>query len=515
MRHHQNSIRHGLATATAIVGIAFGSLVITDGVDAGTATETDVMAWLDAVDPAITVDQSANCMAGATDAVAYRNDRIVLRTGANDVSVRNTVNFKLNQMYGGATFNYVGPIERITFPNTPPANTPVVPVLSVTLVPRTGGAPHDILGLARRLRSESGQIAGPDYAYTPSGPYGHYWPMGYPQKISTLTPPRTNLIPLTANPIGTGTKVEIYDTGLAPTTVNELPTTTKLASTDNELLDVVNNGALMVDYPHASHGKAIAGVITTIAPGTTIQEVRINDRSGLLTDVSAARGMASSLRTLARLDYPDVIVNSFSSAVCDVNPMAPGAVLRPIGLEAVVEVVDKFDPYQPDGMLIVASAGNMASTRPHFPAAFETVIGVGALDGNIDGDLSPWSSASRTAPVAEFSNRGSWVDVYTTGVTLPTTHASGVRFEIGGDIIEGKATVDGTSYSTPQFAGMLAEVISTAKVKARTAYNQLIASGKAPLPQCKTQVVESGKAVVLSSLTAIATGPATGPAVTC
>ena len=166
-------------------------------------------------------------------------------------------------------------------------------------------------------------------------------------------------------------------------------------------------------------------------------------------------------------------------------------------------------------MLIVASAGNMATTRPHFPAAFETVVGVGALDGNIDGDLSPWTSPSRTAPVAEFSNRGSWVDVYTTGVDLPTTHATGVRFEIGGDIIEGKALVDGSSYSTPEFAGLLAEVISTSKVKARVAYSQLIASGKAPLPQCKTQVVETGKAVVLSSLNATATGPATGQTVTC
>jgi Subtilase family len=514
MRQRQ-SIRHKLATATTIVAVAFGSLVITDSVDAGTQTEIDVMAWLDAVDPAIKIDQSTNCMAGATDAVAYRNDRIVLRSGANDVTAKNTVNFKLNQMYGGGPINYVGAIERITFPNTPPANTPVVPVLSVTLLPRPSGAPHDILGLARRLRHESAQVAGPDYALEPSGPYGHYWPQGYPQKISTLTQPRGNLIPLTANPIGTGVKVEIYDTGLAPTTASELPTTTMLSPTDNEILDAVNNGPLMVDYPHGAHGKSIASTIMTIAPGTAIQEVRINDRSGLLTDVSAVRGIASSLRTLSRLQYPDVIVNSFSTAVCDLDPLAPGADLRPIGLEAVVEVVDKFDPHQPDGMLIVASAGNMATTRPHYPAAFETVVGVGALDGNIDGDLSPWTSASRTAPVADFSNRGAWVDVYTTGVNLPTAHATGVRFETGGDVIEGKAEVDGTSYSTPEFAGMLAEVISTSKVKARVAYAQLLASGRAPLPQCGTQTVVTGKAVVLSSLAATATGPATGPTVTC
>ncbi|MEP7112174.1 MAG: S8/S53 family peptidase [Ilumatobacteraceae bacterium] len=515
MSHHRHSMFHRVTTAATIAAVIGGSLIVTGNADAGTATEIDVMAWLDAVDPAIQIDQSNNCMAGATDAVAYRNDRIVLRSSASATSAKNTVNLKLNQMYGGPAFNYVGGIERITFPNTPPLNTPVVDVLSVTLVPRPGGAPHDILGLARRLRHESGQIASPDVALTPSGPYGHYWPDGPPIKTSTLTQPRTGLVPPIMTPIGTGVKVEIYDTGLAPTVPGELPTTTKLSANDNELLDTVSNGPKMVDYPHGAHGKAIAGVISTLAPAATIQEVRINDRSGLLTDVSATRGIASSLRTLSRANYPDLIVNAFSTAVCDLDPLAPGVDMRPIGLEAVVEVVDRFDPFQPDGMLIVASAGNMDSRRPRYPAAFESVIGVGALDGNIDGDSSPWSSASRTAPIAEFSDRGSWVKIYTPGVDLPTTHATGVRFETGGDIIDGKALTSGTSFSAPVFVAYLAEVISTSKVKARVAYNMLKNGGIAPLPECGTTTVETGKAVVLNSLSTAITAPATGNPVTC
>ncbi|MBK5331485.1 MAG: hypothetical protein JJD93_05905, partial [Ilumatobacteraceae bacterium] len=73
----------------------------------------------------------------------------------------------------------------------------------------------------------------------------------------------------------------------------------------------------------------------------------------------------------------------------------------------------------------------------------------------------------------------------------------------------------GTSFSAPIFTGYLAEIISTGKVKARTAYAQLVSSGRAALPQCGTATVETGKAVVLSSLTATATGPATGQPVTC
>jgi hypothetical protein len=510
------SARRLLTRGLVVTAIACSSMVITASVNAGTATETDVMAWLDNVSPAIDIDQSNKCMAGATDAVAYRNDRIVLRTNAPDTNVKSTVNAKLNNMYGTLSVPYVGPIERITFPNTPPANTPVTPVLSVTLLPRPGGAHHDVVGLARRLRNESHVPASPDYAITNSGPYNFYWPHGYPEKIGAITLPRTNLTP-SGQKIGTGIKVGIYDTGLAAPNATDLPTTTQLSADDNDLSDIVSNGPKMADFPATGHGEAIAGVLTTIAPGMTIQEVRINDRTGLATDVSAARGMASSLRTLSRTDYPDLIVNAFGTTTCDLDSLAPGAMLEPIGLEAVVEVVDKFDPYQPDGMLIVASAGNMATTRPHYPAAFDSVLGVGALDGNIDGDPSPWSSPARTAPIADFSNRGSWVDAYAVGVDLPTTHTSGVRFETGGDILAGKASVDGTSFAAPDIAALIAEKVSTSSphLKARQAWNVIAASRIAPLPQCGQTKVESGVAIVLSSLSGTADGQPTGPPVSC
>ena len=326
---------------------------------------------------------------------------------------------------------------------------------------------------------------------------------------------RANLVPGTLNKIGSTVKVEVYDTGLAAPDPN-LPTTTKLSSTDDEQPNIVNNGPLMVDYPHAYHATAIAGVLTTIAPGTTIEEVRVNDRTGLLTDVSAARGMAASLRTLALADYPDVIVNAFGSPACNIDPKAiGGAELRPIGLEAVVEVVDKFDPKLAQGMVIVASAGNVASTRPHYPAAFESVVSVGALDGTVDADGNPWTSKSRTAPLADFTNRGSWVKFYATGVDLPMTHAKGLRFENGGDIIDGKATASGSSFSGPQVAGLIAEVMSTSKIKARAAVDVLRTYGTAPLPQCLGGAAVTGTALVLRDLTSTANDPALENPITC
>ncbi len=521
MKPQHQPTRHRLARTLMIAAFACGALCITGSVDAINSTENDVMSWLDDVSPAITIDRSTNCMPGttptatqSTDAVAYRNDRIVIRSGASKTTVAGIVNAKLNQMYSTVGVSYVGPIEQILFP-TPPGGAAITPVLSVTLLPRPGGAHHQIVTLARRLRSESGQVSSPDYAYTPSGPYSYYWPYGYPQKTSDLTTPRSNYVPGTLNKIGTTVKVEVYDTGLAALNPIDLPTTTKLSSTDDERPNIVNNGPKMVDYPHAYHGTAIAGVLTTIAPGMTIQEVRVNDRSGLLTDVSAARGMASSLRTLALADYPDVIVNAFGSPACNVDPnVVGGADLRPIGLEAVVEVVDKFDPKLAQGMVIVASAGNVASTRPHYPAAFESVASVGALDGTVDPDGDPWTSRSRTAPLADFTNRGPWVKFYATGVDIPTTDAKGLRFETNGDIIDGKAIVSGSSYSAPNFAALVAEVMSTSKIKARAAIDVLRGASTAPV-QCGTQPAELGKAVVLRDLGSTATDPAYEAPIPC
>ncbi len=511
-----NPIRHLATKVLAIAAIVCGALVVTDSVGAGTATEVDVMAWLDDVSPAIAVDQSTDCMAGATDAVAYRNDRIVVRTNASNNSVTTVVNNTLHGIYGNG-IDYAGPIERITFP-TPPGGPAIVPVLSVTLHPRGGGLQHDILGLARNLRNDSAKIASPDYAQTSDGPYTHYFPFGYPEKTTSLTSPRTNLTPGGLK-IGSGVKVIVFDTGLfAPDPIN-LPTTTTLSNADNDLVNIVNNGPSMADFPAAGHAQGISGVLTTVAPGATIQNVRINDRSGLATDVSAARAIAAALRSLQTVNlskFPNLLVNAFGTAACDLkNPALPGAVLQPVGMEAVVETVDRFNPFKSGGMLIVASAGNVASTRPHYPAAFPSVLSVGALDGTADGDTEPWSSPSKNAHITEFSNRGSTVDVYALGVDLPTTHVNGVRFETGGDIILGMATVTGTSFSAPKMAAYIAELMSTTGNTARGAKDVLISGGVPPLPQCGSNTVELGKAVVLSSLSASITDPATPEIIPC
>ncbi len=64
------------------------------------------------------------------------------------------------------------------------------------------------------------------------------------------------------------------------------------------------------------------------------------------------------------------------------------------------------------GVVVVASAGNDASQKPSFPAAYDTVLAVGAT-GEDDA-------------LADFSNFGGWVDVVAPGVDIPAATVRGV-----------------------------------------------------------------------------------------
>ena len=114
--------------------------------------------------------------------------------------------------------------------------------------------------------------------------------------------------------------------------------------------------------------------------------------------------------------------------------------LPPVALQAAVEAL------WPD-RVVVAAAGNNASDRPFWPAAFKHVISVGAVD-------SRNGAVSRAA----FSNYGSWVDVWAPGVDLVSTYVDG-RWATAGHVVrfEGWARWSGTSFAAPLVAATIAE----------------------------------------------------------
>jgi subtilisin family serine protease len=87
------------------------------------------------------------------------------------------------------------------------------------------------------------------------------------------------------------------------------------------------------------------------------------------------------------------------------------------------------------GAVIVAAAANNASSTPMYPAALDNVLAVSATD-NYD-------------KPASFTNFGNWIDVAAPGVSIRTTMLGG-----------GYGNWNGTSFATPQVAGLAALIFS-------------------------------------------------------
>jgi hypothetical protein len=195
---------------------------------------------------------------------------------------------------------------------------------------------------------------------------------------------------------------------------------------------------------------------------------------------------------------PALIVNAFGSAACDAGPPGAGDEMVPLGLRMVAEAVDRNCE-----VLVVASSGNRSTDRRFYPAAFTSVVAIGALDTTADDDGSAWTTPSRSGPKADFSNWGTWVDGWASGVELATTHVKGYRFEPTGPVIDGLALVKGTSFAAPMAAALIAEQMAATGSSAQVAWAAVLASGT----RCSARV-GSGVAVTLISLNSSATTPA-------
>lgn len=159
------------------------------------------------------------------------------------------------------------------------------------------------------------------------------------------------------------------------------------------------------------HGTMVSAVIADVAPGVTIMPMRaFTTAPGYIGGKDSVLG--DCIRYAAE-NGADIINMSFSTD-------EDSAALRS-AIEAAADA----------GCILIASAGNDGTYAYQYPAAYQQVISVGAVD--------------KQGNIATFSQKGEWVDVYARGKNV---HFVGEA--------HGAAGKNGTSLAAPMVSGAAA-----------------------------------------------------------
>ena len=147
--------------------------------------------------------------------------------------------------------------------------------------------------------------------------------------------------------------------------------------------DAVSPGAEVGDeLGHGTQMTLIAagavnplGVGSNTPPGSPVVAIRAFDDNGFTSTYTLIRGIDYAIEKGAR-----VLSLSWGSET-------PGALLESATAYAAAK-----------GLILVAAAGNAPTGNPVYPAAYDNVIGVGALDPNGDAWTSPTMGISWPCP---------------------------------------------------------------------------------------------------------------------
>ncbi|MCC9311398.1 type VII secretion-associated serine protease mycosin [Kitasatospora sp. RB6PN24] len=230
---------------------------------------------------------------------------------------------------------------------------------------------------------------------------------------------------------GGGVTVAVIDTGVDPRNP-QLSGDGKVLNGTSYLMDKSQNppqkvpGDSLTDT--VGHGTKVAGIIAAshrdkvgfvgLAPGARILSIRQNDDAGDGDVPSLAQAIGEAVDKGAK-------VINISQDVRGVNGPDFG------GSDRLKAAIDKAERA---GAVVVAASGNDGQEAPTYPAAYPTVLAVGASDRN-----------NERAP---FSQYGDFVKVAAPGVDMLSTVPGG-----------GQCVDNGTSFAAPYVSGVAALLV--------------------------------------------------------
>ena len=232
---------------------------------------------------------------------------------------------------------------------------------------------------------------------------------------------------------GLGVKLAIIDTGLAKGNADLAVAGGYNATGAGKPTDWVDK------YGHGTHVAGIAAAadnatgVVGVAPGASLYALRVMDRGGFI--------------------YDSYIVNALGWCVSngiDVANMSLG------GPQYSSALKDACDSAAANGIVLVASSGNGGSANNiGYPAAFDSVIAVGATDASDQ--------------LALFSDYGPQQELVAPGVNIRSDCTGSLDGSIydGDGAVNGFAILSGTSMSAPHVAGAAALALQAGYPDAR------------------------------------------------